>query len=175
MVGSCSRGSRGPRPKTSSRISSMTRSLSTRLRGVFSSSTSLATAARISARTRSPAMEDSASRLIRSSSLRCSVNFNSWYSGVEPSRVKSRFTQPVSRLSPDLDPLSIMESMVVCLLSEQCEACLGVSRRFVLFEIRQLQGEPGNLLPQLGTAREHARSEEHTSELQSRQYLVCRL
>src|ERR1035437_9683268 len=156
MVGSCSRGSRGPRPKTSSRISSMTRSLSTRLRGVFSSSTSLATAARISARTRSPAMEDSASRLIRSSSLRCSVNFNSWYSGVEPSRVKSRFTQPVSRLSPDLDPLSIMEAMVVCLLSEQCEAFLGVSRRFVLFEIRQLQGEPGNLLPQLGTAREHA-------------------
>ena len=60
----------------------MTRSFSTRLSGVFSSSTSLATAARISARTRSPAIEESASRLIRSSSFRCSVNFSSWYSGV---------------------------------------------------------------------------------------------
>ena len=60
----------------------MTRSFSTRLSGVFSSSTSLATAARISARTRSPAIEESASRLIRSRSLRCSVNFSSWYSGV---------------------------------------------------------------------------------------------
>jgi len=57
-------------------------SFSTRLRGVFSSSTNFATAARISARTRSPAMEDSASRLMRSSNLRCRVNFNSWYSGV---------------------------------------------------------------------------------------------
>src|ERR1051326_7965090 len=47
-VGSCSRGSSGPRPNTSSRISSITRSFSTRLRGVFFSSTSLATAARIS-------------------------------------------------------------------------------------------------------------------------------
>src|ERR1035437_9041645 len=155
MVGSCRRGSKGPRPKTSSRISSMTRSFSTRLSGVFSSSTSLATAARISARTRSPAMEDSASRLIRSRSLRCRVNFNSWYSGVEPSRVKSRFTQPVSRLSPDLAPESIMEAILVCLLSEQCEAFLAGSRRLFLFEIGQLQGELGNLLAELGSAGEH--------------------
>ena len=81
-VGSWSSGSSGPRPKTSFRTSSMTRSFSTRLSGVFSSSTSRASAPRISVRTRSPAIEDSVSRLIRSSSLRWSVNFNSWYSGV---------------------------------------------------------------------------------------------
>src|SRR3712207_8150538 len=34
--------------------------------------------------------------------------------------------------------------------------------------------EPGELLPG-GRRRPAARSEEHTSELQSRQYLVCRL
>src|ERR1035438_5140872 len=35
MVGSCKSGSSGPRPNTSSRISSITRSFSTRLRGVL--------------------------------------------------------------------------------------------------------------------------------------------
>src|SRR3712207_6974739 len=33
----------------------------------------------------------------------------------------------------------------------------------------------GRLLPAVDVGHEHARSEEHTSELQSRQYLVCRL
>src|SRR3712207_8939452 len=39
--------------------------------------------------------------------------------------------------------------------------------------IRQLRLRPGLLLK--GTPRGRNRSEEHTSELQSRQYLVCRL
>src|SRR3712207_7268739 len=40
----------------------------------------------------------------------------------------------------------------------------------------QLPGTRTQLLGQLGTvAVGHERSEEHTSELQSRQYLVCRL
>ena len=39
-------------------------------------------AARISVRTRSPAIDESASRFTRSSSFLCSVNFSSWYSGV---------------------------------------------------------------------------------------------
>ena len=69
-VGSCSKGSRGPSPNTSFRTSSVTRSFSIRLSGVVSSSTSRATAARTSRRTRSPPREDSASRLIRSISLR---------------------------------------------------------------------------------------------------------
>src|SRR3712207_9136389 len=39
------------------------------------------------------------------------------------------------------------------------------------------RGAPGSgrLLKQLGTVGHRMRSEEHTSELQSRQYLVCRL
>jgi hypothetical protein len=81
----------------------MMRSFSTKLRGVFSSSTSLATVARIWPRTRSPAIEESASRLIRSRSFRCSVNFNSWYSGVDSSRSKSLFTQPASRFASVFD------------------------------------------------------------------------
>src|SRR3712207_7629422 len=44
---------------------------------------------------------------------------------------------------------------------EAFEAALGVYR--------------GDLLPEDGPAEWVARSEEHTSELQSRQYLVCRL
>src|SRR3712207_8074178 len=35
------------------------------------------------------------------------------------------------------------------------------------------RGHPGRRLP--GRGRDRSRSEEHTSELQSRQYLVCRL
>src|ERR1019366_4005939 len=115
-VGSCSSGSSGPSPKTSSRISSITRSFSTRLRGVFSSSTSLATAVRTSARTRSPDLEESASRLIRSSSLRWSVNFSSWYSGVDASLVKRRFTQPVSRFWRALPAASTIVAIIFFLL-----------------------------------------------------------
>src|SRR5438270_9905357 len=97
MVGSASRGSSGPSPKTSCRTSSMTRSFSRILRGVFSSSTSFATAERTSLRTRSLATDDNASRLIRSSSFRCNRNFNSWYSGVYDCGLKSLLTHSFSR------------------------------------------------------------------------------
>src|SRR3712207_7115204 len=46
-------------------------------------------------------------------------------------------------------------------------------------ERRQLDADPRQRLREQGDARRHGhlaqRSEEHTSELQSRQYLVCRL
>src|SRR5258707_6022238 len=41
--------------------------------------------------------------------------------------------------------------------------------------IQELQRGPGNSTPPTGAWRIVSRSEEHTSELQSRQYLVCRL
>src|SRR3712207_7081725 len=40
---------------------------------------------------------------------------------------------------------------------------------------RQLAARVGGAGPRLASAQPLARSEEHTSELQSRQYLVCRL
>src|SRR3712207_6873874 len=45
---------------------------------------------------------------------------------------------------------------------------------------RKRQGKHGHVVGtadevEYGERRQHARSEEHTSELQSRQYLVCRL
>ena len=42
--------------------------------------------------------DDNASRLIRSSSFRWSENFSSWYSGLCPCGLKSRETQPASRI-----------------------------------------------------------------------------
>src|ERR1019366_9996401 len=41
------------------------------------------------------------------------------------------------------------------LLSEQREAFLGAGRGIILIEIRQLQGELGDLLPQVGCPRQH--------------------
>src|SRR3712207_8002428 len=43
--------------------------------------------------------------------------------------------------------------------------------------VAEIGADPGRLreLPRLRSAELHRRSEEHTSELQSRQYLVCRL
>src|SRR5258707_5950529 len=41
--------------------------------------------------------------------------------------------------------------------------------------ISGIRGGPGTQEPVHRQRREHRRSEEHTSELQSRQYLVCRL
>src|SRR3712207_8363366 len=58
------------------------------------------------------------------------------------------------------------------------------ARALTILEARLPPGHPvpaavrenyANLLVQLGHGEEAARSEEHTSELQSRQYLVCRL
>src|SRR3712207_8793365 len=40
---------------------------------------------------------------------------------------------------------------------------------------RRRQGDPQRRRPAPHPVHEHLRSEEHTSELQSRQYLVCRL
>src|SRR3712207_8306686 len=42
-------------------------------------------------------------------------------------------------------------------------------------QVRRRVVEPVDLLPERILLHEHVRSEEHTSELQSRQYLVCRL
>src|SRR3712207_7926517 len=39
----------------------------------------------------------------------------------------------------------------------------------------EVEGQINSLQDELDELRERARSEEHTSELQSRQYLVCRL
>ena len=106
-VGSWSSGSSGPSPNTSFRTSSVTRSFSTRLSGVVSSSTSRATAARISIRTRSPPNEDSASRLMRSISLRWSENFSSWYSGASGCALNKRVTQLASPRLPTATVVAI--------------------------------------------------------------------
>src|SRR3712207_8764354 len=53
-------------------------------------------------------------------------------------------------------------AMIVCRWMQQCS---GVNQRFVQTEDNYVGVNPGNTW----------RSEEHTSELQSRQYLVCRL
>ena len=82
MVGSCSSGSSGPSPKTSSSTSSLICCFSIELSSVGSASISESSAWRTSPRTRWLSMVASASRLILSSSLRCSVNFSSWYSGL---------------------------------------------------------------------------------------------
>src|SRR6202451_4177357 len=81
IVGSCSSGSSGPSPKTSSRTSSEICCFSSELRRVGSASISEITAWRTSARTLWLSMVARASRLILSTSLRCRVNFSSWYSG----------------------------------------------------------------------------------------------
>src|SRR3712207_7139227 len=60
-------------------------------------------------------------------------------------------------------------------------ALLGAGVAGAFFQdLEQLRGEIGGLLhqgamEQVGPAFTQLRSEEHTSELQSRQYLVCRL
>ena len=77
MAGSCSSGSSGPRPKTSSSTSSLICCFSSELSSVGSASISEITAWRTSARTRWLSMVASASRLILSTSLRCRVNFSS--------------------------------------------------------------------------------------------------
>ena len=82
MVGSCSSGSRGPRPKTSCSTSSVICCFSTELRSVGSVSTMASTAWRTSARTCCASIVASASRLILSTSLRCRANFSSWYPGL---------------------------------------------------------------------------------------------
>src|SRR3712207_8496403 len=48
-------------------------------------------------------------------------------------------------------------------------------RRLALHRGVVALGQVGRAAPQLGQHRGQRRSEEHTSELQSRQYLVCRL
>src|SRR5260370_40429837 len=97
-------------------MSSMTWSVTTSLCGACYSSRSKATAVPTSARSRSLDMEETASRLIRSSSLRCSVNFNSWYSGDDPSLVNRRFTQPVS---PVFDTVCGAEAIVFFLIVQE--------------------------------------------------------
>src|SRR3712207_6995148 len=59
-------------------------------------------------------------------------------------------------------------------------ACVGLKGGFQRPKLPSLPVQPGTALPQravgrLGAQDEIPRSEEHTSELQSRQYLVCRL
>ncbi len=91
MVGSSSKASRGPSPKTSSSTSSITCCLSMELSSVDSPSISATSACRTSLRMRWLSMEASASRLIRSSSLRCRVNFSSWHSGFRLARLRPAF------------------------------------------------------------------------------------
>src|SRR5947209_8697700 len=63
------------------------------------------------------------------------------------------------------------------------QTTIGLNARVPIFQgglpaarIRQAQAQQGQVLEQVvGTERAVVRSEEHTSELQSRQYLVCRL
>src|SRR3712207_8365629 len=65
--------------------------------------------------------------------------------------------------------LDLRFGAAVPLLDERAEL---VDREVVLHEVTELLGHVAGVLPE-GLSR--LRSEEHTSELQSRQYLVCRL
>src|SRR3712207_8496556 len=60
---------------------------------------------------------------------------------------------------------------------DQLVACDGIELRgrFVQHEQRRAMDERGGQRDALQLAARERRSEEHTSELQSRQYLVCRL
>ena len=82
MEGSFISGSSGPKPKTSSRISSMMRSRSGSVIGMFSWSRSFSTAWPISPRSRSLLMSRSVSLLSDCSSLRWTFDLRSkWRSG----------------------------------------------------------------------------------------------
>src|SRR5579863_10257588 len=80
MVWSLSRGSSGPRPKISSRISRDNRSRSAKLRGITSLLTELRMRTRTSSRAESPVERPSFSRSRRSRILRCRSAFTCWYS-----------------------------------------------------------------------------------------------
>src|ERR1039458_2673160 len=90
-------------------------------------------------------IEESASRLIRSSSLRWRVNFNSWYSGVDASLLKSRLTQPVSRCSPIFVAGSITAAIVFFLYVENCLVERGrvFAGRMPLAQVRGSDWSPG--------------------------------
>ena len=79
IVGSCSRGSRGPSPNTSSRTSSVSRSRVDSSRPPSSSCTSAATAERTSFRIRGASISARRSRLMRSSRRRWSRCLSSMY------------------------------------------------------------------------------------------------
>src|SRR3712207_8128067 len=61
------------------------------------------------------------------------------------------------------------------LLQQDAAGVLGVLARLGLEPLLDLVARPRGLDDAEPVARRAARSEEHTSELQSRQYLVCRL
>src|SRR3712207_7459486 len=66
--------------------------------------------------------------------------------------------------------LSLHDALPIFNISRQTRGGRHVDSR----RHRRVQERLGSA-PQSGTGRQEGRSEEHTSELQSRQYLVCRL
>ncbi len=114
MVGSCSSGSSGPSPNTSSSTSSQICCFSSELSSVGSESISAMSAWRTSLRTRWLSIVARASRLILSTSLRCKVNFSSWYSGLSaPFDLPPFFRSRCSQLIWGADLVSRLGNIVI--------------------------------------------------------------
>src|SRR5207244_13574599 len=80
--------------------------------------------------------------------------------------------------APYSDPLSLHDALPICLVAAgdhlrggRAAAVVVVGRR----RARVLRGELGDRVVRVRVASAHGRSEEHTSELQSPDHLVCRL
>src|SRR3712207_8100075 len=72
-------------------------------------------------------------------------------------------------------PASVQEDPGVAVVDEEPSLGGGVDRGVVPGHLGVVHGDRGRVVATDRERRPHGRSEEHTSELQSRQYLVCRL
>src|SRR3712207_7862608 len=83
---------------------------------------------------------------------------------------------PRSTLFPYTTLFRSLPEVHGAVVDEQLDAELDAAADLVLGAVQVVVGQPDALQPAFRRlARAGGRSEEHTSELQSRQYLVCRL
>src|SRR5215203_5138994 len=84
------------------------------------------------------------------------------------------FTLAFAIYSPTTDPLSVLVRVTPLALAVTAWGMFIRARRQLLFTLRE-RAQRAEADQRLHEDRARMRSEEHTSELQSRQYLVCRL
>src|SRR5579884_136143 len=144
---SWSSGSSGPSPNTSSSTSSDICCRSRELSRVCSPSSKAISAERTSLRSLRLSMDASASRLILSNSLRCSVNLSSWYSGLRaalvlPALRRRRWSQLSSALGLLASTIGIIYSLLVSFRS-----ALPHGKRRSVFAENRFQPQNGRLFP----------------------------